>query len=61
VTGQIKHSFKCVPAGLMLGRLNRESLKDNSPLNIEKLVNEVFVFFRKYEKILQDDIKAIFE
>ena len=60
INGVIKHNFKCVPAGLMLARLNRESKKDNSVANLEKLVNEAHAFFNKYEKILMDDVKAIF-
>jgi hypothetical protein len=60
ITGQIKHNFKCVPAGLMFSRLNREAQRDNSLANLEKLVNEAHSFFNKYERILTDDIKAIF-
>jgi hypothetical protein len=60
VTGQVNHSFKCVPAGLMLSRLIRESKKDYSLPNINKLIDEAYSFFLKYESILGDDIKEIF-
>ncbi len=60
VTGKIEHNFKCVPAGLMLSRVKRDILRDDSDGNIIKHIEEAYVFFQRYESILQDDIKAIF-
>jgi hypothetical protein len=61
VSGEMNHSFKCVPAGLMLSRLKRESQKDNSMTNINNLIDEAYNFFIKYESILTEDIKEIFK
>ena len=61
VSGALNHSFKCVPAGLMFSRLKREAIKDNSSTNINKLIEEAYNFFIKYESILTDDIKEIFK
>ena len=60
VTGKIEHNFKCVPAGLMLSTVKRDIQRDGSTENINKHIEETYVFFQRYEKILQDDIKAIF-
>ena len=61
VIGELNHSFKCVPAGLMFSRLKREAQKDNSLANINKLIDEAYNFFIKYESILTDDVKQIFK
>ena len=60
VTGQLHHQFKCVPAGLMISRMNRKSAMDGSNGTVLDCVDEVFAFFQKYERILRDDIKTLF-
>ena len=60
VSGKIDHNFKSVPAALMISRHKREISKDGSAENVLLHVNEAYDFFQKFEKILQDDIKAIF-
>jgi hypothetical protein len=58
--GEIRHQFRSVPAGLMFSRLRRSLDMDSSEDNHRKCLEEVIAFFRKYEKILADDIAAIF-
>jgi len=62
VTGQLTHSFKCVPAGLMVARIQREMLAGgkNDPAAVKKTIEELHAFFEKYEPIMQDDNKALF-
>jgi len=58
--GEIKHEFKCLPAGLMVSRIRRKLERDSSPAAMQSYANEIHSFFEKYESILQDDIKHIF-
>jgi len=58
--GEIKHEFKCLPAGLMVSRIHRKLERDASPPALQSYADEVHAFFEKYESILQDDIKRIF-
>jgi hypothetical protein len=60
VTGKINHNFKSVPLGMMISRHKRECNKDSSTGNVNKIIDEAYNFFQKFEKILTDDIKAIF-
>jgi hypothetical protein len=60
LTGAIQHQFRSVPAGLMFARLRRSLESDGSADNRQKSLKEAYDFFQKYEKILADDIAAIF-
>jgi hypothetical protein len=60
IKGEIKHQFKSVPAGLIISRISRSIKNDESPGNINKCLDEVYEFFKKYEKIFIDDINVIF-
>ena len=60
VKGQIDHKFKAVPASMLVSRLSRELKKDDSPGKIREAINEAYEFFKKYEKIFESDIVAIF-
>ena len=60
VKGELKHEFKIVPAGLMLSRLRRQQTSLADPKEAWQCVDELYGFFQRYERILQDDIKAIF-
>ncbi len=60
LTGAEQHEFISLPAGLMFSRLRREIKKDGSREILEKSVKEAHAFFLKYEKILADDITAVF-
>jgi len=60
INGKLSHNFKLVPAGLMLSRLRRQFSSAISPKNERECVDELYDFFQKYERILQEDIKAIF-
>jgi len=60
IDGSIQHKFRCVPAGLMLSRVRREMAMDRSAAALERIRNEVFSFFQRYESILSEDISAVF-
>jgi hypothetical protein len=61
ISGKVAHNFKCVSAGLMISRMIRDHQKDKSPQNEEKLIDEAYNFFVKFESILGDDIEQIFK
>lgn len=58
ITGQRKHDFKCVPAGLMVSRITRDYAK--KPGAIDVLVDELHAFFTKFEPALKDDLPQLF-
>ncbi len=58
--GEIPHQFRSVPAGLMFTRLRRTLGSDASADCERKCLEEAYAFFRKYEKILAEDIAAVF-
>jgi hypothetical protein len=60
LNGGIAHDFKSVPAGLMVSRLKRQLANDGSETSWETCIREMRAFFTKYEKVMQDDIQAIF-
>ena len=60
VKGELKHNFKSVPAGLMISRLRRESDSNKDQATLQRCIDEIYVFFEKYESILRDDISNIF-
>ena len=58
--GEIKHEFRSMSAGLMFTRLRRQLENDSSTAAFLQCRQEAYAFFQKYEKILADDIAAIF-
>ncbi len=58
--GEIQHQFRSVPAGLMFARLRRVLGSDGSTDTEKKCLGEAYAFFHKYEKILAEDIAAVF-
>jgi hypothetical protein len=60
VTGEIQYEFKSVPGGLMVSRLNRQLTSKFEHKTMAQYVDELFEFFKKYERLLEDDIAAIF-
>lgn len=60
LTGKIRHSFNVVSASLLVSRLNRQTKADRNEEYLDKYINEAHAFFEKYQKILEDDISAIF-
>lgn len=60
VQGVKVYNLKSVPAGMMLSRHRRSIARDSSEQNINKRANEVYAFFKKYERILGFDIATIF-
>ena len=60
VTGQCGYRCQAVPASMMLARVIRSAQRDSSPENVQRCVNEIHDFFTRYERVLQQDINAIF-
>ena len=60
VKGEVQHSLKSVPAGLMLSRLKREVMTNSDQATMQRCVDEIYTFFEKYESILGEDIARIF-
>lgn len=60
LSDDFKYDFKLVAAGLLVSRLRRQLKSDNSAAKKSASVAELISFFKKYEHIMEDDIKAIF-
>jgi hypothetical protein len=60
VRNEIHHDFKSVPAGLMVSRLNRQLTSGFEHRALEQCVDELYGFFQKYERLLEEDLNAIF-
>lgn len=60
ITGEIKHQFHSVPAGMCVARNIRKVSKNAGAQQKIESIKEVYDFFVKFESILRDDIKAIF-
>lgn len=60
VTGQTRHQFKFTPCGLLVSRINRDAQRDASPERIQALSAELRAFFVKYERLLSEDVAALF-
>jgi hypothetical protein len=60
VKGEVEHSFKSVPAGLMMSRMRRETQANPDTSTLKRCIDEAYLFFEKYEPILSDDITRIF-
>jgi len=60
IKGEVTHSFKNVSAGLMLSRLKREAAAEPDQGTLKRCIDEIYVFFEKYETLLRDDITHIF-
>ncbi len=61
VSGELKHDFKCLPAGMMIARHKREFEKDSSPQNLNKLIDEAYDFFIRFEEVLAEDTSVLFK
>lgn len=61
VTGRKQYKFQVVPANMLLARMMRSTQRDSSPENIQKCVEETYKFFVRYQAILTDDIKKLFD
>ena len=60
VLGQKQFQFKFLAAKILMSRILLSTKNDPSPQNIDRCINEVYVFFVKNEKIAQYDIQQIF-
>lgn len=61
VLGRRQYELKSLAAKILLNRILLSTKLDNSPQNVAKCVDEVYNFFVKNERVVQDDIKQIFE
>ena len=58
--GRIDYKFSNAAASMMLFRLKCDIKKDESPVALAKAVDMMHAFATKYERMLDPDIKAIF-
>jgi hypothetical protein len=49
-----QHAFKCLPAGLMIARLQRTT--QSNPADMAACIDEMHRFFTKYESLTKDDL-----
>lgn len=61
LTGDLQHSFAAASAAMCVSRNRRRLLQDSSAEAVQKGVDDVHAFFSKFESIVADDLKAIFE
>jgi hypothetical protein len=60
LTGKIRHEFKFAAASMCLARNMREIAAEHTPERIARGVDEVHTLCAKYEKLIADDLVAIF-
>ncbi|HEY5958312.1 MAG TPA: hypothetical protein VIV60_17230 [Polyangiaceae bacterium] len=58
--GDASYEFKTATAGMLFGRLRRSMIADPSPANYAVCLQQASAFLTKYERLMQDDIEAIF-
>jgi len=59
--GEIDYKFKCIPASLIVSRLHRKLKKNYNRETLIECLREIYIFFKKFEAILIDDINEIFK
>ena len=60
VKGEVNHRFSSAAASMLFFCLRTKMKSDNSAVTLQQCVDEAYAFFAKYERTLQQDIKAIF-
>ncbi|MCB1192983.1 MAG: hypothetical protein H7A23_00240 [Leptospiraceae bacterium] len=60
VTGKKKFTIKSLPTKILLGRVVLRAEMDTSPENVNKCVSEVYDYFTKNIKVVENDLKQIF-
>ena len=58
--GRIDYKFSNAAASMMFFQLKGDVKKDGSPVSLAKAVDTMHAFATKYERMLDADIKAIF-
>jgi hypothetical protein len=61
LTGKIKHQFRLASAAMMVARCQRSVQSDPSPQTIRKNLDDLYAFFKKFENVVYDDMKDIFQ
>jgi len=60
LTGRTQHQFKVASAGMCVARNQRHVQQDPSPAAMGPCLDDVHAFFEKFERILGEDLKALF-
>lgn len=60
VVGEMRPTVSALATKFMLSRVNQAASRDASPSNLSKLVDEAYEFFIKNERVVANDIRAIF-
>ena len=60
VTGELDHQFKMTAAGMCVSRNQRMYKRESTDTVMTSAVENLHEFFTKFEKIAEDDIKALF-
>ena len=58
--GRLEHKFGNAAASMLLFQLKSDLRKDGSPAALSKATDTMHAFFTKYERMLDPDIKNIF-
>lgn len=61
ITGKIEHNFSSVSAGMNLSRNKRKYTRSPNETTLLECVDDVYKFFQKFESVLADDMKVIFQ
>jgi len=61
LTGKVKHQFRLVSAAMMVSKCQRSVQSDPSPQTIKKNIDNLYAFFTKFENVVCDDLKDIFQ
>ena len=61
IEGRLDCKFSNAAASMLLFRLQSDVKKDASPSARLKAIDELHAFFTKYERMLEAEIKAIFD
>jgi len=60
VEGKIDYQFKLVSASLMMSLLVRQYKHEPTPAKMSESIDELVGFCQKFEGLLKDDLKSIF-
>lgn len=58
--GDVNYRFSSAAASMLFFCLKSKIKADNTAATLQQCTDEAHVFFTKYERILQQDIRAIF-
>jgi len=61
VKGEVKPNFRVFSGNMMLNQLARSINADDSSSNIQHCINQAYDYFSRFETLLIDELKEIFE